>query len=362
MAQTVELLTKNFQELELCLTINRENKAEIQTVANNQPSTVSNWLRWFGESSLEIDFFRVSLADKSNLIFKRIYSSDYIVIHNSRENLAMLLSFIKGIDHLPELIKEDPEPSGSDNGRPLASDLKMLEAQRIQQLIIPPENELQANFKEFFVVHQQQDVVGGDFYWYKKIEDDVLLALVDCTGHSIEGAMTSMVCNSLLNQASENFDGSSLSQFVRLFYQRLETYNRTAEDMLDYGIGAEIGVFCFSPKQKQARFASTGISAFIKKKSGLELLKAKKCMDYSKLGSLSDQVISLEDVTGIYSFTDGLTDQFDSQDNKKLGYRGVKDMIAREEAFNASYYSKALNSWKGDNIQYDDITMIGIAV
>ena len=132
--------------------------------------------------------------------------------------------------------------------------------------------------------------------------------------------------------------------------------------MLSYGIGAEIGVFSFNMKKKKARFSSTGIAAFLRKGDELELIKAKKFLDYSQLDKLEDHVIDLDQIDGLYCFTDGLIDQFDEADDKKLGYKGVKNMINKEQSFNAKYYSDALNSWKGDNIQYDDITMIGIAV
>ena len=37
-------------------------------------------------------------------------------------------------------------------------------------------------------------------------------------------------------------------------------------------------------------------------------------------------------------------------------------MIEDEENFDAEYYLSEINKWKGDNIQYDDITLVGIAM
>lgn len=362
MSQISSLITDQFQELEFCLVLNKEHseqdKANISRLITS--SEVQAWFDWFDRTNLDIDLCRIQLKDKSRVIFKKIAPSKFIAIHNKRENLAMLLTFLRGLNYLQEDQDQEKEVMKTDELK--EADLKMLDAQRIQQLIIPSLDDMQSSFKGLFVVHQQQDLVGGDFYWYQKVGDCLLLALVDCTGHSVEGAMTSMICNSLLNQTLNSFDPNDVSAFVKQFCGQIENYNRTTKDMFNYGIGAELGVFCFNYASNEFRFASTGISAFLKKDSELELLKAKKIMVPSQLQRLQDVVLPLDELEGVYGFTDGLTDQFNADDERKLGYRGVKEMISKEESFNSQYYHQALNEWKGDNIQYDDITMIGIAV
>ena len=358
MTNLQSIVSNHFTNLEYCKIFDVE-KYQIDNAIVNKNTNI--WINWFINNALEINFLRIKLQDNSDLIFKRLSDSQHLVIHNYQENTATLLSFLKtlGVKASDPTTEDETIISNTSNNENI--DLKMLDAQRIQQLIIPSTEKLRSSFKSFFVLHQQQDLVGGDFYWYYKLGNAVLLALVDCTGHSIEGAMTSMICNSLLNQSMVDFDENDLSKFVRKFYEQMESYNETTRDMMDYGIGAEIGIFLFNNQDRRARFCSTGISAYLRKESGLELIKSKKCIDYSKL-RVTDQAIDLSETEGIYFFTDGLTDQFNSQDNKKLGYKGVETMITEEKAFDTAYYKNALNNWKGDNIQYDDITMIGIAV
>lgn len=363
MNQISSLILDQFPDLEYCETLERKSFKNHLASENRQLSSeVMNWFDWFGNTNLDMDQFRVQLRDKSGLIFKKVNDSEFLVILNQRESLPLLLTFLRGFNYLQEQSQEPEIKTINSPAAKTDAELKMMDAQRIQQLIIPSLSVMQSSFKGVFVVHQQQDLVGGDFYWYQKVGDCVLLALVDCTGHSVEGAMTSMVCNSLLNQALVAFDPNQVSDFVKHFCGQLEQYNETTQDMFNYGIGAEIGVFCFNHSNNEFRFASTGISAFLKRNSSLELLKAKKVMVPSQLERLEDKVYPLDELEGVYGFTDGLTDQFNAMDDKKLGYRGVKEMISNEESFNSTYYQKALSAWKGDNIQYDDITMIGIAV
>ena len=43
-------------------------------------------------------------------------------------------------------------------------------------------------------------IVSGDFYWIKKIEQYIIVAAADCTGHGVPGAFMSMLGISFLNE------------------------------------------------------------------------------------------------------------------------------------------------------------------
>ncbi|WP_421877105.1 PP2C family protein-serine/threonine phosphatase [Marinoscillum sp.] len=358
MSQLVQIIKDNFQELESCLVIQKDHFSTDEIDKND---LVSPWLSWINKTNIEMETLNIELIDESQLLIKCISSSSFLVVHNKSENKTLLYNFILSLDDYKENAPVLEESIS--RHEEILNDPKMLDAVRIQKLIIPNIEDIKKEFKNFFVVYQQQDLVGGDFYWYAKKDDTVLFAIVDCTGHSVEGAMTSMVCNSLLNQSLDVFQGENPDAVLMKFYSQLSKYNKTTSDILDYGIGAEIGLFAFNHSRSQITFCSTGISAFIRKTDGMELLKSKKAIQYDNMAdSISQTTFEMDGVTGIYGFTDGLTDQFDSNDRKKLGRRGVLQMIEREENFDAKYYMNEINKWKGDNIQYDDITFVGIAI
>ena len=59
-------------------------------------------------------------------------------------------------------------------------------AKRIQEAILPSDimlNEL----PDSFVYYKPKDIVSGDFYWMKKVDEILLIAAVDCTGHGVPG-------------------------------------------------------------------------------------------------------------------------------------------------------------------------------
>ncbi|MDY0150905.1 MAG: hypothetical protein RBS43_01375 [Candidatus Cloacimonas sp.] len=67
----------------------------------------------------------------------------------------------------------------------------------IQKSILPQENQLRRLFKDYFLIWQPRDTVGGDFYWLNELSDgtSLLFAVIDCTGHGVPGALVSMTVN-----------------------------------------------------------------------------------------------------------------------------------------------------------------------
>ena len=361
--------TENFPEVSYCEEVQRMGsrltKSKLKPL--EKWTVTRSWVTWFLEDNEQFEFLCVNLKRNEQLIFKKINSKMYLVIFNQKESLPMLLSFLKGIRHVVspknKLVPVRVPKKSNNKPKIPETDVKLKDAIRIQKLMIPNDSLIKEKFKNFFVVLQQQEGVGGDFYWYKEMDDNILLCLVDCTGHGIEGAMTSMLCNSLLNQAMGTYISGGLEKMTIQFYKLLEAYNLGRKDPLDYGVGAELGLYSFNYRKKEIRYVSTGISAFLRTTNGMHILKPRRILDYSKIGArLKEQSINMANVQAMYMFSDGLTDQFDKEDKRKLGRVGVLRMIEREAQFDSNYYKGEIQKWKGNNMQYDDITLLGVAI
>lgn len=367
--KSTDLITEHFPDLLFCEVLDRSKQDSIcDSICNDD--NVKPWIEWFYANQGTFDWLRIMLTNKQYLFFKFLGHSRYLVVLNEKENNAMLISLLRNVGHSTEspgekkvIPSDTPKKPSAQKQHEDEASMRIQDAVRIQRMIIPRDEDIKKSFKKFFAVHQQQDAVGGDFYWYKETPDCTLVALVDCTGHSVEGAMTSMVCNSLLNQAASSFSKTKFPVFVEHFYEMLAEYNETTDSMLDYGIGAELGVLCFDFKSNELRVISTGVSSFVKTDEGVQLLRTRKIKDFKEIkGQIEEHVLDLGKVSGIYSFTDGVTDQYDSSDEKKLGYKGLQKIIEDEKSFDKDYYAGEINRWKGNNLQYDDLTLLGLAI
>jgi serine phosphatase RsbU (regulator of sigma subunit) len=78
-------------------------------------------------------------------------------------------------------------------------------AQRIQQAILPLEDEMKKWIPKSFVLFRPKDIVSGDFYWFIERENKLVFICADCTGHGVPGAFMSMIGSDRLNNiVSEN--------------------------------------------------------------------------------------------------------------------------------------------------------------
>jgi len=63
-------------------------------------------------------------------------------------------------------------------------------ANKIQKALIPDPTVYNEAFIDHFLINMPKESVSGDFHWYKKLDEHrSLMAISDCTGHGLPGAM-----------------------------------------------------------------------------------------------------------------------------------------------------------------------------
>ena len=73
-------------------------------------------------------------------------------------------------------------------------------AENIQNALLSSFNNVTVNFSGHFIFYKPANVLSGDFYWSKKIDDSIFIAVADSTGHGIPGALLSILGMSYLNE------------------------------------------------------------------------------------------------------------------------------------------------------------------
>lgn len=77
-------------------------------------------------------------------------------------------------------------------------------ARLLQASILPKPHLLAERLAGHFLLWRPRELVGGDFIWYHAGNDGVLLAVVDCTGHGVPGALMTMTANAVLNHIASD--------------------------------------------------------------------------------------------------------------------------------------------------------------
>ena len=251
--------------------------------------------------------------------------------------------------------------------------MKSLEyAKQIQHAILPDEEDLNNCFAEYFTFYLPKDVVSGDFYWVHRRNDKLWVAMVDCTGHGVPGAFMSMIGHTLLNKIvtqSKIFEPAAILEMLHLEVKdALKQENRKNDDGMDIGI-CLIESDKVNPKHCHLTFAGAKSKIFYTEKGELKELKGTKRSigggRKSETKIFENQSIILKNSELIYLFTDGIIDQQNAE-GEKYGKERFKEFI--ESITNLplqEQYGRLLieiNEFMGNQIQRDDMTLIGFRI
>ncbi|UKN02176.1 tetratricopeptide repeat protein [Paracrocinitomix mangrovi] len=241
-------------------------------------------------------------------------------------------------------------------------------AKRIQDAILPSNEDMQKILNQGFVFFAPKDVVSGDFYWMTQKGDTTLLAVADCTGHGVPGAMVSVVCNNALNRAVREFDITQPDQILNktrgIVIDTFAATNSVVKDGMDIAL--------ISLKKNNDSTVSLNFSGannplyIVRSNSELEVLNADKqpIGNFEKATDFKLQETLLNTGDTIYLFSDGFMDQFGGPDGKKYKHARFRNLIIDNQSKSMTEIGQIIEQefkdWKGDLEQLDDICVIGV--
>ena len=257
-------------------------------------------------------------------------------------------------------------------------------AKYIQSSLLPQEEKLESLLGEHFVLYRPKDIVSGDFYWISNIENKVVIAAVDCTGHGVPGAFMSMLGTALLNEIVNKeyitHPGVVLRRLRKEVINSLQQKGKRGEQK----DGMDIALCTLDLENMKLQFAGANNPLYLIRKSGLEKAGTLRCESggddllYEIKGDLmpigiSDRMdnFTLHEIDifkgdTIYLFSDGFPDQFGGVDDKKFSYRQFREQLLRNNSGTMAekkiILGNVLDEWMGDNSQIDDILVIGFRI
>jgi serine phosphatase RsbU (regulator of sigma subunit) len=273
-------------------------------------------------------------------------------------------------DHLQQLVRErteDLEKALAEVHRQKSEITDSIHyAKRIQTAILPPARLFKDNLKQSFVLYRPKDIVAGDFYWLEREGDEIFIAVADCTGHGVPGAMVSVVCHSALNRAVKEFklkDPAEVLNKVRELV--IETFEKSDDTVSD---GMDIGLCVLDVKKQTIRYSGAYIPLYIVSNDKLIEIKADKqpIGKHAVSTTFTTHLIELEKGDCIYMLSDGFADQFGGSKGKKFRSKALKDLILKIAGLSIAqqkkHFEKLFDEWKGSLEQVDDVTILAIKI
>ncbi|MEO1653740.1 MAG: SpoIIE family protein phosphatase, partial [Bacteroidota bacterium] len=241
-------------------------------------------------------------------------------------------------------------------------------AEKIQRSFLPHNSQFKDFFNDHFVIFKPKDVVSGDFYWLSQVENQIFLAVVDCTGHGVPGAFMSMIGNTLLNEIINQEKIFDTNQILEQLHDgvrwSLKQNNSNNTDGMDIALcrvdiqDANHPLVQFSGAKRSLYYVNNG-------KLGILAGDRKSIGGWQKetQRTFSEQKLYLRSGDRLYFHTDGYTDAPNSQ-RKKIGRRKMESII--HENLDISLKEQGalllyeLYQHKENTEQRDDITFIGV--
>lgn len=243
-------------------------------------------------------------------------------------------------------------------------------AKRIQNAILPSDRYFQTHLPESFIFYLPKDVVAGDFYFMEDTTDYIFLAVGDCTGHGVPGAMVSVVCHNALSRSVKEFNLVQPDEILNKTRELvIETFSKSEDQVND---GMDIAFCTISKKDNSIIFSGANNGLYLIQNN--ELIEFKP--DKQPIGKFiharpfNAQKIQLNKGERVYLFSDGYADQFGGEEGKpggkKFKYSRLKKLLIDIHSLpiqkQKQELSAVLKQWKGDFEQVDDICIIGFSI
>jgi sigma-B regulation protein RsbU (phosphoserine phosphatase) len=241
-------------------------------------------------------------------------------------------------------------------------------AKKIQQALLPGEDEFKTHFQEAFVLLKPKDIVSGDFYWMTEKSSKLFYATADCTGHGVPGGFMTMLGISFLDEIVNEKGVLEPAQILNELRERIIVALKQTGISGESKDGMDIALCCIDKKKNILQYAAANNSIYIIKDEKITEYKPDKqpCGFSHETKSFTQHEIKIEQGDSIYSFTDGFADQFGGPKGKKFKYRQLEDLLLSNYSLTAGEQSNILantfDKWKGELEQVDDVLIIGVKI
>ncbi|MGQ9848173.1 MAG: PP2C family protein-serine/threonine phosphatase [Bacteroidales bacterium] len=240
-------------------------------------------------------------------------------------------------------------------------------AKYIQDAFVVQLATLQTMFKNSFIFQKPKSIVSGDFVWAYNKTNKIYLAVGDCTGHGVPGAMLSIFIINLLNQivgTSDNLTPAEiLYELDKLMQKFLFQSTEKIKDSVD------IAIIRYNTVNHQTYFSGSKNSLIHVRNGMMTVYKgAKHILGNPEIRNenFENAEVSIQKNDMLYMFTDGFADQFGGENYAKFSSKRLLALLQTISELNINdqfeYVESTFNNWKGDHNQTDDVLLMGIKI
>ncbi len=235
--------------------------------------------------------------------------------------------------------------------------------------MLPFVDRIKTEIEDFFVLYKPRDIVSGDFYWFAKRGDKIVISAVDCTGHGVPGAFMSMIGSEILTTVVKLRGITEPDKILELKNSYVQSALK--QKQTENQDGMDMAICTIDIKNRVLEYAGARNPLIYIRDGKLFQVKADK---YSIGGyqsadeepKFTKHIIPLESSTMFYIFSDGYQDQFGGPKERKFMIKRLKDLLldihdkpVKEQKI---ILNATIEKWMINSEQTDDILVVGFRI
>jgi serine phosphatase RsbU (regulator of sigma subunit) len=248
-------------------------------------------------------------------------------------------------------------------------------AKLIQNAVLPHQEMVSILLPEHFILFKPCEIVSGDFYFIKQLRQFTLIAAADCTGHGVPGAFMSMLGIAFLNEIVRHSEIKTSAEVLTELRNKIKQSLQQSGEKGEQRDGMDMAFCAINLETMVMSFAGAHNPCWIFREDGAEQGKKRLIVldaDRTPVGvstneiPFTDHTIQLQKGDALYIFTDGFYTQFGGAKKEKYQAKRLQAKLKLLQAHNMpqqkQILEKEFEEWKGDNVQTDDVLLIGVKI
>lgn len=239
-------------------------------------------------------------------------------------------------------------------------------ARNIQNAVLGTTTINPDNLPEHFILSKPKNVLSGDFYWINNMNDQIIFAIMDCTGHGVPGALMSILGATMLNDIIVHKHILQPDKILESLRQKLILALGQNTDVISIKDGIEGSIIRYNPIFSELGFAGTQNPILLFSGDEVNEIKADKMPIgfYERSSTFSLKTIPVKKGDIVYIFSDGFRDQLGGPYTKRIKSYKLKELLTQYHELPLETQKikllEYLQWWQGDLEQTDDILIVGI--
>lgn len=286
------------------------------------------------------------------------------------------------------LIVEDGRFAGVGAGLDLMHVLAELQAEKNRQImqsidyassiqramLVDSTNAMRAELRDVEIVWVPRDVVGGDFYRFRRYEDGWFAVIADCTGHGVPGAFLTLIASSALTHVLDMHGprdpGLLMAEVSRGMKAALGQHSSSSQAKSNDGMDAAFMWFDNASRTLVSAHANMPVFALSPGDDGVLAIQGERTgLGYPD--TRTDMVwknrhTPLAQESLIWCCTDGLIDQIGGPKNIAFGKRRLRQALLRHRAKSVPELARSVmaefEEYQGLQPRRDDLTALSLRI